>query len=542
MVQLPPVLESLKERGVLRCGIIPEGNGFSRVNDETGVREGIEIDFCKAIAAASLGENSRYEFIGVSPSNRFVTLASGAVDLVIAATTHTMERDIYQPSAKTGFTFSTPYLYGGIAFGGIPEYLACADELNVVGDCAGLMICVIPGTTWMDVVQALFPRSNVVVVAEQSNYLEGLINGFCNVIVGEQFDVPELAVRLLGYEGPYASGKNIFSRDPLAIVTRDYDPEFSDFANWVLQGLFNAEAQNITMETADTFAETEIFGDQYKNMFKNALAAVGNYGEIYARNLEKILPRLTVNMINNGDTGVLYSHPFGDVGTIGPGPIKGGMIESIIQRGYIRCGITLPDYQGILEDDQVGSITDERVVLDMEFCRVLSACVFDGVSDKISFESFPETGGYDTISLALENGEIDVFAGGEVRMSGDVRRPGLSFSKPYFYEVPDGNSGTTRAFSLVTKDDDSQWTGFVYWAIIATFYAEENGIIQATSNKMPLTNLFGSDFMRMLRDIIIAVGNYGEIHQRVFGQNSTRVGLNALNSGASPQHYPLPLE
>ena len=93
-----------------------------------------------------------------------------------------------------GFSFSTPYLYGGLTLSGVPEYVACADELSVVGDCADLLICVIPGTTWMAKTKALFPGSNIISIPEQATSIESLMNDTCNVIEGEQFEAPEVTV------------------------------------------------------------------------------------------------------------------------------------------------------------------------------------------------------------------------------------------------------------------------------------------------------------------------------------------------------------
>ena len=301
-------------------------------------------------------------------------------------------------------------------------------------------------------------------------------------------------------------GINKFTKEPLAMVTRSGDPEFSDLVNWVLQSLFYAEAQNVTMETADTFVETgEVFGEQYTDMFRNALGAVGNYGEIYDRHLQSISPRLKINMLNNGDTGLLYSYPFGSITTIGPGPVEDGVIESIIQRGYLRCGIPLRTSQSGTEDTQDTS-SDERVELDIEFCKAISASILQRTPDNVLFESYsPDYNG--NISQALENGDIDVYAGGQVGMKRDVRGPGSSFSKPYFYINPRDDDPTGgKAFSLVTKQDDAQWTNFVNWVVMSTIYAEENNIVQTTSNEMPLVNLFGPNLERMMRDTILAVG------------------------------------
>ncbi|KAK1736013.1 amino acid ABC transporter [Skeletonema marinoi] len=517
----PPVLEALQERKVLRCGTVYDRFGFSSINNETNEIEGFEIDLCKAVAAAALGSSYRYELIQTTEMNRFVQLANGEFDVLIAASTHTFERDVHEVSSGIGFTFSTPYMYDGMTFNGVPEFVTCADKLSVIGECASIRICSRIGTTWYDKTETLFPASNI--VAEEKAELSAL-----------------------GYDGPYAQGVNAFTKEPLAIVTRDGDPEFAAFAELVLQSLFHAEAQNVTMMTADTFTQTgEFFGDEYEDMFKNALAAVGNYGEIYARHLEPISARLKVDTINHGETGLLISHPFGNVDTVGPGPIKGGVIESILERGFLRCGIPLrlrhSNSSSILEDAQEPS-SDERVGLDMEFCRALSASILQRAPDNVSFKNFPASE-YGNISLALENGDIDVYAGGEVNMNSNILSPGLSFSRPYFYEggPSRGNSTAEKAFSLVTQEADAQFTDLVYWVVMAIIDAEENGITQMTSNEMPLVSLFGTGLKRLLRDAIIAVGNYDEMYRRVFGQNATRVGRNMLNASPyGPEHYPLP--
>jgi len=521
---LPPVLEALQERKVLRCGIHKyDSRGFISFNNETNTREGFEVDLCKAVAAASLGSNFSYELVPTTGLTRFTDLASGEFDVLIASTTHTLERDVHESSSGMGFSFSSPYLYGGMTYNGVPEFVKCADELSAVGDCAGILICSILGTTWYDTTKELFPASNIVLTKEQGESFQNLIDGKCNVIQGEQYEAPEVVVRGFGYEGPYGQGKTSFTKDPLAMVTRDGDPEFAALVEWVLQTLMLAEKENITMMTANTFAESTEFFD--KDVFQNALAAVGNYGEMYTRHLAPISPRLEINEINDGETtGLLYSHPLGKVDTVGPGPINGGVIDRILQRGFLRCGIP-----GATQD--ATSDKNKRVELDMEFCRALSASVLQRTPDNVSFQRYSDD---DDIYIALENGDIDVYAGGEVDVGSDFLLPGLSFSNPYFHEGG-------KAFALVTREADEQWADFVYWVTMATIYAEENGITQNTSNEMPLVNLFGTGLERLLRDAILAVGNYDEMYRRVFGQNATRVGLNMLNASPfGPQHYPLP--
>jgi hypothetical protein len=219
------------------------------------------------------------------------------------------------------------------------------------------------------------------------------------------------------------------------------------------------------------------------------------------------------------------------------------VIESILERGFLRCGIPLTNSNSpsVLEDGREPT-SDERVGLDMEFCRALSASILQRAPDNIWFKSFAASE-YGNISLALTNGEIDVYAGGEVNMNSNILSLGLSFSRPYFYEggPSRGNSTAEKAFSLVTKEADAQWTSLVYWVVMATIDAEENGITQMSSNEMPLVSLFGTGLKRLLHDAILAVGNYDEMYRRVFGQNATRVGRNMLNTSPfGPEHYPLP--
>ena len=109
----------------------------------------------------------------------------------------------------------------------------------------------------------------------------------------------------------------------------------------------------------------------------------------------------------------------------------------------------------------------------------------------------------------------------------------------YFFEAK-ANSTAFNAHLLATKDDDDQWSDLLHWIIMASFFAEENNIVHKTSNEMPLVNLFGPNLERVLRDFVLAVGNYGEMHRRVFGQNVSRVGRNLLNVPPfDPQHNPL---
>lgn len=96
--------------------------------------------------------------------------------------------------------------------------------------------------------------------------------------------------------------------------------------------------------------------------------------------------------------------------------------------------------------------------------------------------------------------------------------------------------------SLVTRQDDSQWSTFVYWCLIATIFAEEQAIDQRISNKMPVVNLFGDRFVQMFRDIVALDGNYGEIYDGALEATIPRAGRNLLNTVPhGPQQFPYTL-
>lgn len=118
----------------------------------------------------------------------------------------------------------------------------------------------------------------------------------------------------------------------------------------------------------------------------------------------------------------------------------------------------------------------------------------------------------------------------------------MLYLKRPFYAICYDNDRIGQALALVTRQDDPQWSDFVYWVVAATFHAEENDITSQNFIEMPTVNLFGDGFTRMFRDTILAVGNYGEIYARnvesIFPRNGTNNMLNLNPPG--PQLFPYP--
>jgi hypothetical protein len=233
-------------------------------------------------------------------------------------------------------------LYNGLQFAGVWPYYECADNTTISTDlCKDTKICALDGTTHVDIITASIPGVQLVSVVGSEFLYTQFVAGFCNVIAGEQFDIAEKLVRDRGYTGGYGYGKSIHSKEPLCIVTNDDDAEWSDFVNWVLEGVLAAEDQVISSNTANRIPLTMVFGEAFQNMFRNAVKIVGNYGEVYDRNLQELLPRPVPDLINPGDSGLIYSFPFGSLAALGEGAVIGGTLEKILQRGFLRCGVSI---------------------------------------------------------------------------------------------------------------------------------------------------------------------------------------------------------
>ncbi len=308
--------------------------------------------------------------------------------------------------------------------------MACAEALETTGNCANLTICVLDSTTDVSVLEALYPSfaGTVLAPTTQDLYFD-FVQGVCNVIAGDQFALSEVLVRQAGYAGNYSAGLKQFSKEPLALVTRDDDVSWSVFVDWVVLALLTAEDQQVTQSVATNIAENPTaLVDQSQLMFVNAIATVGNYAEMYQRSLEPVVPRAGANLLNNGSSPLIYSFPFGNISITGPGPISGGTLETITKRGFLRCGISVNTFFA-----SYNYTTQQWTGLDSDFCRAISAALFGGIDNTIfvpvtAAERFQK----------LSSGDIDLLSREtSATFQRETMEPttnqGFSFSKPDFY-------------------------------------------------------------------------------------------------------------
>lgn len=175
-------------------------------------------------------------------------------------------------------------------------------------------------------------------------------------------------------------------------------------------------------------------------------------------------------------------------------------------------------------------------------CTNLKICVTNGTTtiDRVR-ALFPERyfvakTNKQQVAECLVTGEGNAIAGDGFDTANSTIR--AIYSGPY---EPGTKLFSRENFALVTRQDDPQWSSFVYLVVTATFYAEQQGITQRTFQRMPLVNLFGPTFSTMLQSLIEAVGSYAEIFDRSANSRYPRTEINKLNTNPpGPQHYPPP--
>ncbi|CAB9530033.1 extracellular solute-binding protein [Seminavis robusta] len=550
---LVPVLQRLQQGGTLRCGVVPNPGLFyttTTPGTEQVEAHGFDAALCKAIAAAATGDPERVEFVSYAFPDVLPGLNAGEVDVVAAGLTHTMERQVYHTHSRAGFAFTMPYLYQGMQLAGQPSFVECGDKgLEFIAACGDIMVCVVDRSTHQQMLSSFLPGQKLVARDTGGELRDSFASGACNVIAHEGYTLAESLVREAGYEGDYLVGRTLFSKEPLAMATSGEDARFADFTNIVLNALIEAEASGITQSTAQSMDETDAFGPEYTDMLRNAVAAGGNYGELYAQFLEPYSMRQGLNMINFGnhsDTGLLYSHPFGSIANLIGQP--GKTLAEIAERGSLRCGLR-PNRPGFAETEFLNETEPQlppaigelnAIGMEADYCRAVAASAFLGGSSKVEFvEIADQEAGF----ALLASGEIDIVAGATWNFQNEVRVPGVeegfAFSQPYFYGNSD-NRVLEENLCMATKEGDHTWSSFVYWIVAAVVQAEESGVDQGMSNGMPNVALFGSNFELMFQDAILAIGNYHEMYQKHMGGRIRRTGRNLLNGNVGPQLYPIP--
>jgi len=313
-------LEDVKARGVMNCVVNTGVAGFA-APDADGKWQGFDIDFCRAVAAAVLGDADKVKYVPATGKTRFTLLNSGEGDILFRNTTETMSRD-----ADLKLTFLPINYYDGQGF-----MITKSMGVESAKDLDGASVCIETGTT-TELNLADFFRVNGMsyepVPIEtndeaRSNYLAGR----CDVYTT---DASGLAATRSSFEKPdeHVLLPEIISKEPLGGAVRHGDDQWSDIGKWVVNAIINAEEAGVTMENVAELAKAagdspdinRLLGTEGdfgamigldKQWAVRAISAVGNYGEIYERHLGVNTAVGLTRGLNAQwkDGGILYAAP-----------------------------------------------------------------------------------------------------------------------------------------------------------------------------------------------------------------------------------------
>jgi len=311
-------LEDVKAKGHVQCGVSQGLPGFSNP-DASGNWTGLDVDVCRAIAAAVFGDAGKVKYTPLSAKERFTALQSGEVDLLSRNTTWTLVRD-----TALGLNFAGVNYYDGQGFM-VPKALGVKSAMEL----AGAAVCVNIGTTTelnmadffrgngMDYKPVVFEKADEVVAAYDS--------GRCDVYTTDQSG---LAAQRLKLKDPDAHIvlPEVISKEPLGPVVRHGDDKWFDIVKWSLYAMIEAEEYGITSANADEMRDSKnpavkrLLGTEGElggnlglpnEWSYNIIKQVGNYGEMFERHVGPNTPLQLPRGVNAGwkDGGLMYAMP-----------------------------------------------------------------------------------------------------------------------------------------------------------------------------------------------------------------------------------------
>ena len=301
-------LDTIIERGSMKCGVKESQYGMGYLDAGTGVRSGLDISYCRAVAAAlGLNPDTDVEYIPASGSDRFDKLASGTIDVLIRTTTWTTSRDADLNADFAGMNFfdGQGILVREDAF----PAATSGDNGNSASGLNDANICVGIGTTTEGNMVDWFSSRNIaftsVPVADAAEATAKFIDGSCDAFTG---DMSAMVAKKWQLDGDGSMNgvdiwiaQELMSKEPLGAATRDMDSDFKDVVAWVWYGMVTAEEMGVTAANAADMAASACDGSDpgmcrllTENLglgttdnplagdwMQAVLNAAGNYGEAY---------------------------------------------------------------------------------------------------------------------------------------------------------------------------------------------------------------------------------------------------------------------
>jgi general L-amino acid transport system substrate-binding protein len=285
-------LKAVKERGALNCGVSQGLMGFSSMDDK-GTWTGFDVDFCRAVAAAIFDDPAKVTFVPLDAASRFTALRSNRIDLLSRNSTWTMSRE-----------GSLGLLFAGVAYYDGQGFLLRRDAgIDTALQLGGKTICTQTGTTTelnlSDYFRANDMDLKVLALGTAEETLKAYDDRKCEVLTS---DVSQLYAERLKLAAPdgHIILPEVISKEPLGPAVRQGDDPWLNLIKWTLYSLINAEELGVKSKTIDDALRSSNpnirrlvgtegeFGEQLgltRDWAARAVRAVGNYGEIYERNV-----------------------------------------------------------------------------------------------------------------------------------------------------------------------------------------------------------------------------------------------------------------
>jgi general L-amino acid transport system substrate-binding protein len=291
-------LEAVKARGQLACGIHSGIAGFALPNAQ-GTWRGLDADLCRGLAVALFGDAGKVRFQPLSSSTRFTALGSGEVDVLFRTSTHTLMRDV-----TLGLRAVTPYFYDGHGF-----MVRANARIAKASEMGGATICLVSGTT-NELVTADYFRTQKLtftpILFERTDQAMGALQaGRCDSF---GTDASQLAASRSSTQNPndWTILPERFSKEPYGPYVRRGDDEWFDLVRWYVNALMEAEERGITAANVEQMRKESTNPDTRRLLgvtpeiaqalkldplwLVNVIKSVGNYGEIYERNMGLATP------------------------------------------------------------------------------------------------------------------------------------------------------------------------------------------------------------------------------------------------------------
>jgi general L-amino acid transport system substrate-binding protein len=313
-------LDRITERGTLKCGVVEPSIGLFVV-DSNGNWVGFFVDFCRAIAAASLKSADAVEYVQLNTQTRFDALRAAEVDVMVANTTLTLSRE-----AGAGMKFAGVYYYDGQGF-----MAHRANGPTTLAQQRSSTVCVTTSTTTELNLNEVRASRKLALEIVPFRSVEEMFNAFfarrCDLVTTDRIALASQRVSRAPKPADFIVLPEIVSKEPLGPVTRDDDLQWNEIVAWTLNALLTAEEKGVTAANVDDMRRSGDVEIRRLLGIEGTLGAslgldrewayriikqVGNYSEIFERNLGSRSPLGLERGLNAlwSSGGLMYSPPF----------------------------------------------------------------------------------------------------------------------------------------------------------------------------------------------------------------------------------------